>query len=227
MQLAHFFDPAAAAIVLGGTVLATALRSGAEDCGAACAAVAALPRPRFRAAAVRAALAPQVAQARKDGLLRVRIRPCGDASIDAAVAALVATRALAALEERVEADRAVRVMAAVRAVRTLAAGAELAPVFGLAGTLISLSQLPAEGLARGLFMAAISMAVLTTLYGLLLANLVFAPLARAVERRAEAEDAARRDIAEWLVTQLGPACPPVVSGVRARHEGPVLLREVP
>ncbi len=57
-----------------------------------------------------------------------------------------------------------------RAVRTLAQAAELAPVFGLAGTLISLSQLPAEGLARGALGGAISMAVLTTLYGLLLAN---------------------------------------------------------
>jgi chemotaxis protein MotA len=85
-------------------------------------------------------------------------------------------------------------------------------VFGLAGTLVSLSQLPADGLARGGFMGAISMAVLTTLYGLLLGNLVLAPLSRAVERRVEDEEAARREVADWLIAKLGPACPPVPSG---------------
>ncbi|MFX8660903.1 MotA/TolQ/ExbB proton channel family protein, partial [Acinetobacter baumannii] len=84
-----------------------------------------------------------------------------------------------------------RLARVVRAARTLTTAAELAPVFGLAGTLISLSQLQAQGLARSQFMGAISLAVVTTLYGLLLANLLFAPLARAVERRNEREEAAR------------------------------------
>jgi chemotaxis protein MotA len=226
MDTAHLLNPAAAGIVIGGTLLATALRSGPGDCRAALAALAALMRPKFRADAVRGALAPSVTQARKDGLLRARVRPSGDHAIDAAITAMVQARAIAALQERDEADRAVRVGAAVRAVRTLALGAELAPVFGLAGTLVSLSQLPAEGLARGLFMAAISMAVLTTLYGLLLANLVCAPLARAVERRAEAEEAARREIIAWLTMQLGPACPPASLPGRQRGDGAFPLREV-
>ena len=223
MNIGHMLDPAAASIVIGGTLVATALRSGVGDCRAALAALGTLRRPRFRGEDVRALLAPQVTQANTDGLLRVRIRPCGDASIDAGVAALVQTRSLAALQERDDADRTLRVSAAVRAVRTLALGADLAPVFGLAGTLVSLSQLPAEGLARGQFMGAISMAVLTTLYGLLLANLIFAPLARAVERRVEAEEAARREIIDWLTAQLGPACAPV----RQHAAAPRYLREVP
>ncbi len=223
MDIGHMLDPAAGSIVIGGTILATVLRSGMADCRAALAALGALGRPQFRAEDVRAVLASQVTQANADGLLRVRIRPCGDASIDAGVAALVQSRSLAALVERDDADRMVRVSVAVRAVRTLALGAELAPVFGLAGTLVSLSQLPAEGLARGQFMGTISMAVLTTLYGLLLANFVFAPLSRAVERRVEAEEAARREIIDWLTGQLGPACQPT----RQRQQPPHYLREVP
>lgn len=223
MDIGHMLNPAAAGIVIGGTIVATVLRSGVGDCRAALAALAALARPRFRPEAVRAVLAPQVAQARADGLLRLRIRACGDETIDGAVTALVQTRSLAALHEREDSDRIVRVSNAVRAVRALALGAELAPVFGLAGTLVSLSQLPDQGLARGQFMGAISMAVLTTLYGLLLGNLIFAPLARAVERRVEAEETARRDIIDWLAAQLGPACP---SG-RQRAASPTYLREVP
>jgi chemotaxis protein MotA len=61
-------------------------------------------------------------------------------------------------------------------------------------------------------MGAISMAVLTTLYGLLLGNLVLAPLSRAVERRVEAEEAARREIADWLIAKFGPTCPAAQAG---------------
>lgn len=230
MDLRHLLDPAAAGIVVGGTLLATVLRSGVGDCIAAFGALGSLLQPRFRGETVRAVLAPQVLRACSDGLLRVNIRPCGDASIDGAVAALVQTRTVAALHERVDADRAVRISAAIRAVRTLALGAELAPVFGLAGTLVSLSQLPAEGLGRGLFMGAISMAVLTTLYGLLLGNMIFAPLARALERRVEAEESARREIVDWLAAQLGPACQPISQStsqlIRQRGAAPHQLREV-
>lgn len=239
MSIGSLLDPVAASLVIGGTLAATVLRSGADDCRAAWAAVAALARAPFRGENVRAILAPQVTQARAEGLLRVRIRPCGDASIDGAVTALVHTRSVAALQERDDADRTVRVSAAMRAVRTLALGAELAPVFGLAGTLVSLSQLPTDGLARGQFMGAISLAVLTTLYGLLLGNLIFAPLARAVERRVEAEEGARREVIDWLTAQLGPACMPAAAAaalaaaapaaglMSARGAAPRYLREVP
>ena len=94
-----------------------------------------------------------------------------------------------------------------RAVRTLAQAAELAPVFGLAATLISLSQLPADGISRHAYMGAISMAVTATLYGLLLANLLLAPLARAVERAAAKEESERQKIVDWLARQVTAAMP--------------------
>ena len=212
MDLAHMLDPVAAGIVIGGTLGATALRSGTADCRAAMAALGALLRPRFRADAVRGALAPVVAQAGREGLLRTSPRPTSDPAIDAALSALIQTRSLAAFVSSDDAAREARVARALRAVRTLALGAELSPVFGLAGTLVSLSQLPADGLARGAFMGAISLAVLTTLYGLLLGNLVLAPLSRAVERRVEDEEAARREISDWMIAKLAPACPPVQAG---------------
>ena len=65
-------------------------------------------------------------------------------------------------------------------------------------------------------MAAISLAVLTTLYGLLLGNLVLAPLARAVERRVEAEEATRREVMDWLLAQLAPTCPPAREPAKPR-----------
>src|SRR3546814_6828356 len=117
----------------------------------------------------------------RDGVSRTQPRIFGDAEIDEATDALIGTRSIASLHRTHVEHKRERSRNAQRAVRTLNQAADLAPVFGLAGTLISLSQLPAGPGAGGSFTAAISMAVLTTLYGLLLGNLVFAPLARAVE----------------------------------------------
>ena len=85
-------------------------------------------------------------------------------------------------------------------------------MFGLAGTLISLGKLPANGIDRGAYMAAIGMAVHATLYGLVFANLVLAPLARLVERREMREEAARQTLVDWLTREL--------TAILARHHEP-------
>lgn len=217
MNLLNLVDGPSALIVLGGTVLATALRCGLSDCRITLAKAAQLGRQPFDASATRAELAVQVQQIHQDGLLRAQPRPMGDAELDEATDALIAARSLDALLDRHEAHKARRLAQSERAVRTLAQAAELAPVFGLAGTLVSLSQLPADGLARGAFTGAIGMAVVTTLYGLLCANLLLAPLARMVERAALAEEAARQEVIDWLAGQVAGAIPP-------RRAGPRLVR---
>lgn len=208
MDMAHFFDATAAGIVCGGTLLATALRCGAADCRVTLAALGQLWRPRFDPDPVRAALAGQVSQIRQDGIVRARAKPLGDAEFDEATDAMIEARSLTALTGRHDTYRNARTALAHRAARTLAQGADLAPVFGLAGTLIGLTQMPAGGVGRGVFMGAISLSVLTTLYGLLLANIILAPLSRAIERRSQAEETARQAIVDWLVAQVTPACPP-------------------
>ena len=118
--------------------------------------------------------------------LRAQPHHFGDREFDEATDALIGSRSVAALlaaHESHKARRASRPATARRA--RWRRRAELAPVFGLAGTLISLSQLPADGhRPRRLCRARSRMAVLTTLYGLLLANLLLAPLARVIERAA-------------------------------------------
>jgi len=103
--------------------------------------------------------------------------------------------------------RGARLAPAEAAMRTLMQAAELAPVFGLAGTLISLSRLPANGIDRSAYMGAIGMAVHATLYGLILANLLFSPLARLVERRARAEEGDRQAVVDWFEYELAAAFP--------------------
>jgi chemotaxis protein MotA len=207
MHVESLFDPMSAAIVVGGTLLATVLRCGFADCRTALAAVAALGRSRFDADRARGELATHVQAIRRDGLVRAETHHFGDPEFDDACDRLAETHSLTALRDAHRNHRLKRQERARRAVDTFAQAAELAPVFGLAGTLISLSQLPAGGAASGDFTGAIGMAVLTTLYGLLLGNIVFAPLARVVERAAQAEERERQIVVDWLEAQIAPAVP--------------------
>lgn len=216
MDWMNLVDGPSAAIVLGGTLLATVLRSGPADCALTLAKLAQLGRSHFDSAKVRAELALQVQEIRRDGIYRAHPHHMGDAEFDEASDALIGSRSVAALVERHEAHRQRRLADSARAAHTLAQAAELAPVFGLAGTLVSLSQLPTENLVRGGFTGAIGMAVITTLYGLLAANLLLAPLARMIERAAQAEEAERQAVIDWLAAQVADACPPRRTGVQPR-----------
>lgn len=221
MQLPLLIDGVSATIVLGGTALATVLRAGWHELGVTAQALGGLSRPRFTAEQAKADLAPQVTAIVRDGVLRVNPRATGDREFDEGTDALIRERSLDPLIARHHKHRGQRIAAANTAVRTLAQAAELGPVFGMVGTLVSLSQLPTGGLDSSALNGAISTAVMTTLYGLLLANLLLAPLARMVERRAQAEEHARQDVIDWLKAQLEPAMPQRVQPLRPQ----IALRE--
>jgi chemotaxis protein MotA len=207
-MIAHsLFDPASAAIVVGGTCLATVLRAGLHDTRLALAATARVVRPRFSAARARAELASPVREMQQDGVIRAQPHHFGDAEFDDLTDALIGTRSLDALHAAHRAHKRRRVERSRRAVRVFEQASELSPVFGLAGTLVSLTRLPADPGAAADFTAAISMAVLTTLYGLLLGNLLFAPLGRLIARRAAAEEHERQRVLDWLEGQVAGALP--------------------
>ncbi|HWU03950.1 MAG TPA: MotA/TolQ/ExbB proton channel family protein [Novosphingobium sp.] len=210
MNLASFYDGPTLAIVVGGTLVATVLRCGLGDARATLRALADVVRAgrgRFDAEALRAGLARALQEILRDGLLRAHPHRLGDEAFDAALDALVAHRSFASARTVLERARQRRLALPEAAVRTLNQAAELAPVLGLAGTLISLSKLPANGIDRGAYMAAIGMAVHSTLYGLVMANLLLTPLARLVERRMRAEDEARQKLSGWLEFELASAFP--------------------
>ena len=210
-----------AGIVLGGTLGATLLRCGWRECGVTLAELAQLFRKPFDADTARAELAVQVQEIKRDGVLRAQPHVTGDAEFDEATDAMIRERSISALLLAHEKHKARRLEMSDIAVRLFAQAAELAPVFGMVGTLISLSRLPsgvAGGGAGGTdFGGAIAMAVQTTLYGLLAANLLFAPVARLIERRAMAEEVQRQQLVDWLARQLSSAVGrPGVRGAHAR-----------
>lgn len=215
-DFARLLDGDAALIVVGGTLLATLLRCGAGDALAALCSLRALGRRQFRAEALRAELAAHVQDMERDGVIRSEPSTSGDAEFDEATRALIGARTLGPLRAAHLAHKRRRAEQAMRAVRTFNQAADLAPVLGLAGTLISLAQLPVGGAqGGGDFTGAISMAVLTTLYGLLLGNMIFAPLSRMVARRTAQEERARQEVYEWLERHARSALPRVLAAVPA------------
>ncbi|MDT0506866.1 MotA/TolQ/ExbB proton channel family protein [Novosphingobium sp. MMS21-SN21R] len=214
MQFSPLIDGLSATIVVGGTALATVLRAGPRELAFTARALAGLFRPQFTAELAKADLAGQVSAIRREGVLRVNPKSTGDRAFDEATDLMIRSRSLDPLIERHNTYRRQRMAEGNSAVRTLAQAAELGPVFGMVGTLVSLSSLPANGLDAGALNGAISMAVVTTLYGLLLANLLLAPLARLIERHAQAEELARAEVIDWLTVQLEAEMPPRVQPLR-------------
>lgn len=207
MNIEALYDPASVAIVVGGTLLATMLRSGRTEWRAARHLCLRLACAGFNRRKARARLASSIAAIQRDGVHRTDVSSLGDGDLVEATAALIRHRSLAAfvrIHERQQADRA---RLRRDAVRLLVQAGELAPVFGLAGTLLALSQVTGhEGVAGGPA-ETVAMAILTTLYGLILAHIVLLPLARLIERRGEREEAERQLLADWLLDQLRDAMP--------------------
>ncbi len=212
MSFDRMFDLNALLLVLCGTLAATLLRSGLSEIANTGRALGSLFRPRFSEARARAALAAQVRHIDREGLLRAPLATIPDHDLSEAVETMLQRRSIDALFDHHEARRAVRERVAADGARLLNLAADLAPVFGLAGTLVALTQLPAGGLAPEAISAAVSSAVLTTLYGVLSANLLYAPLARQITRIAEREESGRQAMIDWLRIQMAPA--PATASVR-------------
>lgn len=202
MNLAPILDPQAAAIVIGGTLLASALRCGVRAAWGALRAAAGLFTKRFNREAVRADLAMQIQAIEQDGILRAELHISGDAAFDAASSALIRQRSLEAFHEEHERFRIRREQETERAVTLLHSIGELAPVLGLVGTLLALGSLSAGGMVIADYGRAIGTAVTTTLYGLILANFVAHPLCSRVQRRADAEEAERVELLQWMADNV-------------------------
>ena len=224
MDFSALIDPASAAVVVGGTALATLLRAGLGECRATWATIRHVASREFDEEALRSDLARMVQDVRIDGLVRTEPYYFRDRAGHMAAKAMIDARNITVFHKQMTRFRTRRVTDNRRAFATLAMAAENAPAFGLAGTLLALSQLHVAGTGLGMN-AALAGAVLTTLYGVLLAQLVLTPLAEAIRRSGEAEEQARDELMQWTAGQLegavvhplpAPLTAPLPAGDEAR-----------
>lgn len=204
-----FFDPSALLIVLAGTILATVIRVGGQDVAVAVRLASGLFRARFDEDANRTAVARWARAIRERGVLGAESPMPPDADLARAIKALVRNGSIQALRGAHAESSSHKLRDGSRAMRVFEQAGDLAPVFGLVGTLFSMTQLaPAGGAdATSLSLAAIATAVLSTLYGVLAAHFLFMPLAQAVARRSQREDEARDALVGWLVDEIASVVP--------------------
>jgi chemotaxis protein MotA len=199
--LGHLIDPATLSLIVGAALGLALLQNGARSFGSAMAALG----PLFTAKPERDRDASRAAMLQVDHLANLRGLACTDRVKTADPFLATAVRKLANCE-RVEqfeswadqeiSDREQRHSAA-RAVWVSVADA--APALGMAGTIIGLIGMFTamnDPAAIGPHMA---VALLTTLYGVILANLVAAPIAARLADISAREIAWQRELAHGMM----------------------------
>lgn len=212
----QFLDPVALAIVVGGTALATVLRSSLADTGRALAALGTLGRRRVDGAALIAQVAALGRIARRHGVVALDRTVITDPDLAAAIAAIVDGAAPAEVATLVSHARRARIERHAAAADVWAGAAEAAPAMGMVGTLIGLAAMFATMTDANAIGAAMATALLSTLYGAVLANLVLMPIAARLRAagRAEAFERARIE------------APLVELAERERPRGPVAVPDL-
>ncbi|MFS0772258.1 motility protein A [Sphingomonas sp. 1P08PE] len=189
------FDPVALAIVGGGTVLVTILRTPARDLIGGVVALRVLGRARFDAERLLRQVAALTRIARRHGVFQLDRAVIADRDVAAAIAMIVDGAEPEEVEALVRDRRRARIDRHVAAAEMWAAAAETAPAMGMVGTLVGLARMFADMEDTSKIGAGMAVALMATLYGALLANLIFAPIAARLRAagRIEASERARLD----------------------------------
>ncbi|WP_448662868.1 motility protein A [Sphingomonas sp. CJ20] len=191
--LAPFLDPVALAIVGGGTVLATMLRTPLGDLKRGIGALRVLVRRPFPVEPLLEQVTALARIARRHGVIALDRAVIADADVAAAVAAIVDGAAPDAVAELLRHRRLARFERHRAAAEMWSCAAETAPAMGMVGTLVGLVQMFTAMRDPAAIGGAMAVALLATLYGALLASLVALPIAARLKRRArhEAQERAR------------------------------------
>ncbi len=187
--IARYFDPFAIAIVFGGTLIVTYLRAPGADFGRAFAALGLLGRadPHADAAAAR------VSVSRIRELAELRSINCVDRVETAQRFLLRAARELSDARSSVNfarwandeiEGRRIRHQGVIGVWRSMA---ETAPAMGMIGTIIGLVQMFASMDDPSKIGPGMAVAMLTTLYGIVLGSAIAAPIAGRLESLSETE----------------------------------------
>lgn len=185
--LAPFLDPIAFAIVGGGTLAAAILRTPSRDLIRGFAALGTLFARRFQAEPMLEQVAAFGRIARRHGVMALDKSVIADPDMAAAVAAIVDGATPEEIAELLRQRHRARTERAVAACELWSAAADTAPAMGMVGTLIGLVGMFVKMQDPSAIGAAMAVALLATLYGALLANLVLAPIAARLRRHARDE----------------------------------------
>jgi chemotaxis protein MotA len=212
-EFSRFIDPVSMLIVFGGAALIATMRATRSDAARAFRALGTI----FTADPEADAMAAIVAVGKVEKLTEVRNIACVDRIKTAerflrrAVRRLAQAQTAEAFARWARHDLAERERRHQGAIGYWRSVAETAPAMGMIGTVIGLIQMFAalEDLSR--IGPAMALAMLTTLYGIVLATVIAGPLAARLERLSNAELTWQREALERLLqiaeAELAPVTP--------------------
>jgi chemotaxis protein MotA len=190
--LAAFLDAPSVAIVIGGTIAVTFASVGASGIKAVPGAVVdALSRRNIDPAFAARRMLALSERARRNGMLALQEdlgRPGQPAILKTGLGLVIDGASAEEAEIVMAAEASAHADRQNAAIDTLRRGADVAPAMGLIGTLVGLVQMLSNLSDPSAIGPALAVALLTTFYGAVLANMMFAPLAAKLERDAERED---------------------------------------
>ena len=211
--LSALLDPVSFALVAGGTLIVALLRSGPDAFAQAFSALMKRHEPSaLKQERLAVEFTAMAGMARRSGLVALEFHPVEDAFTERCLAHLVDgadEERLAAILDRelVELDEA-----NMRAIDAWQGIVDLAPAIGLIGTLIGLVGLLGQLNDPHAIAPALAVALLTTLYGAIIANLIGVPVLARLRRNIAVDFDHKLLIAEGLKAL-------------SRGEGPRRMRE--
>ncbi len=197
--LATFADPVAAAVVLGGIAAASLVRFPPALLLCAIGALRVLGRraPRLDGEVEQIAALARIA--RKHGAMALDRSVIDDPDVAMAVRMVVDADAPEAVQAAVVRARDARIDRHLAVVEVWASIAEAAPAFGLIGTIVGLVRMFTAMQDPSVIGPAMAVALLATLYGAVIGNLVAQPIAGRLRRLARAEAFERERLEAPLV----------------------------
>ena len=137
--------------------------------------------------------------ARKNGLIVLEQQPIADDFLKKAIMYCVDGHEADFIEEVLKKEVSLTVERHSVGRKTCASMGDAAPAFGMIGTLVGLVQMLANMDDPSTIGPAMAVCLLTTLYGAVLANLIFLPIADKLALRSEEEERNRRLIIEGVL----------------------------
>ena len=220
-DLGAFIDTPSMLIVVGGSIMVVMLRS---SLGEFLGAVGVLGKTFKNKLDDQGQLIEQIVElatiARKDGMIALEGQEIANPFLAKAISMLVDGTDASVIKGSLEREKDMTKMRHDQGAKIFSAWGEIAPAMGMIGTLIGLVQMLGNMSDPKAIGPAMAVALLTTMYGAILANVICLPIAMKLGNQADIEEASNEMIIEGILFIQDGGNPRVLGDVLAAFLSP-------
>ncbi len=199
-SLGAFVDLPSILIVIGGTIATTFIRFTLPD---VIGSIGVVMKAFFAKPQVPEAIIQELVTlsniARKEGLLKLEKQPVSDAFLKKAIMYCVDGHEADFIKEVLEKEIDLTLERHALGQNIFSAMGDAAPAFGMIGTLVGLVNMLGNMKDPASIGPSMAVALLTTLYGAVVANLIVLPIADKLKRRSQEEELNKKLIVEGVL----------------------------